>query len=411
MAFKQLHMKYKQCFFKIRNLGTFVHCFVYLHFLLSQSNKLFTFNFAAPAFGIFFTKIFRKIVDQSPKVTQSEYGRYDKMAEDEAKTVDMPKEILAPPEKPREDMISTAVKFLQNPKVRTSPLQQRKAFLERKGLSKEEIDMAVARSGVTEEVTLAAPSAQNTVIPYSSSVPGPQVYQQLAPYSRWSRVRDVLSIIALAGGLSYAAYRFYKEVIRPLLFGKSKEEDKLEKMDRTITELQQSIVTTLTKVQESLAVLQGMVTKQDENLLAISREVYNKQSSETLSRVQDSQFSTEIKSELTSIKGLLLNRRQFPPTPSSTPVLPAWQLTTSSPGITTPTKTLVTPGGDGEISEDAHLNSNEKGKSEGDPKPVEIQYSATSLDDNSSPEKASQNLEMNSTEDIPGGQEEDEEVD
>lgn len=62
-----------------------------------------------------------------------------------------------------------------------------------------------------------------------------------------------------------------------MLFGKSKEEDKLEKMDRTITELQQSIVTTLTKVQESLAVLQGMVTKQDENLLAISREVYNKQ--------------------------------------------------------------------------------------------------------------------------------------
>ena len=32
----------------------------------------------------------------------------------------------------------------------------------------------------------------------------------VAPYSGWSRVRDVLSIIALAGGLTYAAYRFYK---------------------------------------------------------------------------------------------------------------------------------------------------------------------------------------------------------
>lgn len=32
----------------------------------------------------------------------------------------------------------------------------------------------------------------------------------VAPYSGWTRMRDILSIIALAGGLSYAAYRFYK---------------------------------------------------------------------------------------------------------------------------------------------------------------------------------------------------------
>lgn len=32
----------------------------------------------------------------------------------------------------------------------------------------------------------------------------------VTPYSSWTRMRDILSIIALAGGLSYAAYRFYK---------------------------------------------------------------------------------------------------------------------------------------------------------------------------------------------------------
>lgn len=32
----------------------------------------------------------------------------------------------------------------------------------------------------------------------------------VAPYSGWTWMRDILSIIALAGGLSYAAYRFYK---------------------------------------------------------------------------------------------------------------------------------------------------------------------------------------------------------
>lgn len=90
------------------------------------------------------------------------------MAEDEAKSVEIPKEILAPPDGPREDMISTAVKFLQNPKVRKSPLHQKKAFLERKGLSKEEIEMAVQRSGVTEENIVNTPSTQNTVTPYGA---------------------------------------------------------------------------------------------------------------------------------------------------------------------------------------------------------------------------------------------------
>ena len=67
-----------------------------------------------------------------------------------------------------------------------------------------------------------------------------------------------------------------------------------------------------------------------------------------------------------------LHRRQFPPTPVSTPVLPAWQLSNSSPSTATPTKTLVTPGGDREVSEDALLNSNEKDKSEEDQKVNEI---------------------------------------
>lgn len=61
------------------------------------------------------------------------------------------------------------------------------------------------------------------------------------------------------------------------MFGKAKEEDRVEKMERMMTELQQSIISTLAKVQESLTVLQGMVTKQDEKLQAISHDVYNRQ--------------------------------------------------------------------------------------------------------------------------------------
>lgn len=59
-------------------------------------------------------------------------------------------------------------------------------------------------------------------------------------------------------------------------------------MERTMTELQQSIVTTLATVQESLTVLQGMVSKQDEKLQAISHDVYNKQVSIAFFQIDDS---------------------------------------------------------------------------------------------------------------------------
>ncbi|TJX36343.1 hypothetical protein E8P77_34080, partial [Soehngenia saccharolytica] len=45
----------------------------------------------------------------------------------------------------REDQVQNAVKFLSHPKVRGSPVMYRRSFLERKGLTKEEIDEAFRR--------------------------------------------------------------------------------------------------------------------------------------------------------------------------------------------------------------------------------------------------------------------------
>ena len=47
-----------------------------------------------------------------------------------------------------------------------------------KGLSKEEINIAVQRSGVLEENTVSVPEIQSTVNPYGAPIPGPKVYQQ-----------------------------------------------------------------------------------------------------------------------------------------------------------------------------------------------------------------------------------------
>ncbi|CAA0826727.1 Peroxisomal membrane protein PEX14 [Striga hermonthica] len=56
-----------------------------------------------------------------------------------------PSSVFVNKEPIREDQVENAVKFLSHPKVRGSPVMYRRSFLERKGLTKEEIDEAFRR--------------------------------------------------------------------------------------------------------------------------------------------------------------------------------------------------------------------------------------------------------------------------
>lgn len=51
----------------------------------------------------------------------------------------------------RSDLILTAVNFLKDPQVKSAPLSKRLAFLEGKGLTAEEIDLALVRAGGRSE--------------------------------------------------------------------------------------------------------------------------------------------------------------------------------------------------------------------------------------------------------------------
>ena len=57
----------------------------------------------------------------------------------------MPELPSTPPPTVRQDLITTAVAFLSDPAVAASPLSRRLAFLEQKGLTPQEIELAVAR--------------------------------------------------------------------------------------------------------------------------------------------------------------------------------------------------------------------------------------------------------------------------
>ncbi|ESO89797.1 hypothetical protein LOTGIDRAFT_84087, partial [Lottia gigantea] len=215
---------------------------------------------------------------------------------------------------PRENLVSTAVKFLQNPKVQNSPLTQRQLFLEKKGLTKEEIELAIERSGVSTQQNDSVPNQTSQIL---SNYPSQQM--QPVPMTRWERVRSYTSTALILAGVAYAGYHLYKTYIRPLLYQTQENNKRLTDLEAKIQEVQSETNESMKQIQESLKSIQFVITQQ---------QIAN--SSQTTVKQHDLNTINEIKTEIQSLKGLLLNRRQFPPVPSTSPVLPSWQLTPSS---------------------------------------------------------------------------------
>ncbi|KAI4303853.1 hypothetical protein MLD38_039442 [Melastoma candidum] len=79
----------------------------------------------------------------------------------------------------REEQVQNAVKFLSHPKVRGSPVIYRRSFLERKGLTKEEIDEAFRR--VPDPAPSAAAPATSTEAQIKSTPANPAPSTQALP--------------------------------------------------------------------------------------------------------------------------------------------------------------------------------------------------------------------------------------
>lgn len=203
----------------------------------------------------------------------------------------------------REDLIKTAVTFLTNPNVQRSPSSQKEAFLKKKGLTADEIRIAFERSS-TETATLPIASQGHFV--------NPVYQQQVAPLSLFQKIRDVLNTVALFAGVSYAIYLFYKRFIAPFLFGKPK---KPKSVESSISELNEVVTKSITELKTDVQQIHGDLEK-----------VYIAQNDQQSCVRQIS----ELKSEIATVKGILLSRHQFPSVSLSSTSIPAWQLTGSS---------------------------------------------------------------------------------
>jgi peroxin-14 len=129
----------------------------------------------------------------------------------------------------REELVSSAVTFLQDPSTSSAPLDKRIQFLQSKNLTQEEIDLALARAGDDQQ-----PTSQNA--PYYPPHPSQQQQQQnlyrrqpqygYNPYMEWQPPppelpkrdwRDWFIMATVVGGASFGLYTLARRYIKPLI--------------------------------------------------------------------------------------------------------------------------------------------------------------------------------------------------
>lgn len=127
----------------------------------------------------------------------------------------------------REEIVASAAKFLQDPSVASSPVENRIAFLQAKNLTREEVDAALARaaslaSGAESPVAQAPPAstASGQPQPYYGQYPpqySPYAWHQMpqqVPRRDW---RDWFIMATVVSGLGYGLYSLGKRYVYPLV--------------------------------------------------------------------------------------------------------------------------------------------------------------------------------------------------
>ncbi|KAI9786634.1 MAG: peroxisomal membrane protein pex14 [Geoglossum umbratile] len=134
----------------------------------------------------------------------------------------------------REDLVVSAVTFLQDPGVSSSPLEKRIGFLQSKNLTQEEIDTALARAGEVASAfstpgpaTPPTPGSSNYGYPNQQAVRQPvdarSSYQggywppQPPPELPKRDWRDWFIMATVTGGVGYGLYFIAKRYVYPLI--------------------------------------------------------------------------------------------------------------------------------------------------------------------------------------------------
>ncbi|KZM21956.1 peroxisomal membrane protein pex14 [Ascochyta rabiei] len=129
----------------------------------------------------------------------------------------------------REDLITSAVSFLQDPSVASAPLEKRIAFLQSKNLTQEEVDVSLARAASEDPSHPASPAPQHSSPPSNAYRPPPAApgYGGSYPPQYWPQPpapeppkrdwRDYFIMATVMGGVGYGLYFTAKRYILPVI--------------------------------------------------------------------------------------------------------------------------------------------------------------------------------------------------
>lgn len=219
----------------------------------------------------------------------------------------------------RDDLVSTAVSFLLNPQIKNNPVEKKRSFLMKKGLTMDEVDAAFdwAEKGIPYR-------PDHVVTIYQPQGIQPQGMYQIQPQGRyqdspfpvqspgiWMLTRALVPSLAILTSVAAAVFFFYKHYIEGFFFpaqGTKRKHplvvvtESVDKLAQSVHSLEQSVGAFESRMKRSLEESVGRLITE----MTVRRPGSHAASSDELAVV---------KKEIQSLKGLLLSHNQFPESP------------------------------------------------------------------------------------------------
>jgi peroxin-14 len=273
----------------------------------------------------------------------------------------------------REDIVASAISFLQDPNVVSSPIENKLSFLRSKNLTQEEIDAAFARAGSTSAGPVTAPiPQQQQQQPYYGQYPQqPYGWQSAPPEPPRRDWRDWFIMATVMGGVGYGLYFITKRYIYPLVSPPTPE--KLEQDKATVDENFEKAFATLDQLVQDTAVLKESEKERSEKLNKVldeleafmrdTRSAERRHDDET-ERLRDEMKTLkgalpkaiaankdhadgrlkEITTEIKSLKSLISQRMNSAPPPSPAPTSNHLRPTSGNAVPASPAASAASPG-------------------------------------------------------------------
>ncbi|ORY62521.1 peroxisomal membrane anchor protein [Pseudomassariella vexata] len=209
----------------------------------------------------------------------------------------------------REELVASAVNFLQDPNVASSPVENRVSFLQSKNLTQEEIDVALARAGtpspvgpppLSQAVVPAAQQQQQYYGRYQTQPYGWQPPPPVAPKRDW---RDWFIMATVMAGVGSGLYVITKRYIKPLVAPPTPE--KLEQDKTAVDEQFEKAFMTLEQLSKDTEALKASEQERTEKLDKILTDLESfMRDTKSASRRQEDE-TDRLRDEMKSLKDVI----------------------------------------------------------------------------------------------------------